>query len=203
MSPPPPRRAIFRSTTTHRRRGCTIAQPAFMGSSAWMSRRESPLTTPDSNKVGGPRTIHCTPQHRCSGPAGPQGLGSEMARGRPGGAGAEAWRWARPQYGQVAVSALGSGRACPATVIAFCPSCQLVARPLSVRRTGVHPSTPLHWARGGRGRSRYGQRHGPHSHRSPLQKRLSGRGLSKGHPLAHSNGCVQMNATEGPSQTCH
>ena len=44
-----------------------------------------------------------------------------------------------PQYGPVAVSALGSGRACPATVIAFCPSCQLVARPLSVRRTGVHP----------------------------------------------------------------
>ena len=38
-----------------------------------------------------------------------------------------------PQYGQVAVSALGSGRACPATVIAFYPSCQLVARPLSVR----------------------------------------------------------------------
>ena len=46
-----------------------------------------------------------------------------------------------PQYGQVAMSALGSGRACPATVIAFCPSCQLVAHPLSVRRTGVHPST--------------------------------------------------------------
>ena len=39
------------------------------------------------------------------------------------------------------MSALGSGRACPATVIAFCPSCQRVARPLSVRRTGVHPST--------------------------------------------------------------
>ena len=46
-----------------------------------------------------------------------------------------------PQYGQVAVSALGSGRACPATVIDFCPSCQRVARPLSVRRTDVHPST--------------------------------------------------------------
>ena len=45
------------------------------------------------------------------------------------------------QYGQVAVSALGSGRACSATIIAFCPSCQLVARPLSVRRTGVHPSS--------------------------------------------------------------
>ena len=46
-----------------------------------------------------------------------------------------------PQYGQVAVSAQGSGRACPATVIAFCPSCQRVACPLSVRRTDVHPST--------------------------------------------------------------
>ena len=30
---------------------------------------------------------------------------------------------ARPQYGQVAVSALGSGRACPATVMAFCSWC--------------------------------------------------------------------------------
>ena len=50
-------------------------------------------------------------------------------------------RCGRPQYGQVAVSALGSGRACPATVIAFCPSCQLVVRPLGVRRTDVHPST--------------------------------------------------------------
>ena len=58
------------------------------------------------------------------------GGGGGLGRG-PGG----------PQYGPVAVSALGSGRACPATVIAFCPSCQLVARPLSVRRTGVHPST--------------------------------------------------------------
>ena len=46
-----------------------------------------------------------------------------------------------PQYGQVSVSALGAGRACPATVIAFCPSCHLVVRPLSVWRTGVHPST--------------------------------------------------------------
>ena len=51
------------------------------------------------------------------------------------------WEGGGAQYGQGAVSALGSGRACPATVIAFCPSCQLVARPLSVRRTGVHPST--------------------------------------------------------------
>ena len=34
------------------------------------------------------------------------------------------------------MSALGSGGACPATVIAFCPSCQLVARPWSVRRGG-------------------------------------------------------------------
>ena len=60
---------------------------------------------------------------------------------------------AGPQYGQVAVSALGSGRACPATVIAFCPSCHLVARPLSVRRTGVHLSTlpPLATLAGGRG----------------------------------------------------
>ena len=29
-----------------------------------------------------------------------------------------------PQYGHVAVSALGSGCACPTAVIAFCPSCQ-------------------------------------------------------------------------------
>ena len=47
----------------------------------------------------------------------------------------------RPQYGQVAVSALGSGRTCPATVLAFCPSCQRVARPWSVQRTDVHPLT--------------------------------------------------------------
>ena len=43
-----------------------------------------------------------------------------------------------PQYGQVAVSALG---ACPATIIAFCPSCQLMACPLSVKQTVVHPLT--------------------------------------------------------------
>ena len=46
-----------------------------------------------------------------------------------------------PQHGQVAASALGSGRACPATVIAICPSCQCAAHPLSVRQTVVHPST--------------------------------------------------------------
>ena len=46
-----------------------------------------------------------------------------------------------PQYGQVAVSALGSGRVCPATVIAICPSCQCSVRPLGVRQTEVLPST--------------------------------------------------------------
>ena len=39
-----------------------------------------------------------------------------------------------PQYGQVAGSALGSGRACPATFIAFGPSCQCSALLLGVRR---------------------------------------------------------------------
>ena len=48
------------------------------------------------------------------------------------------WWW-RPQYGQVAVSALGSCRACPATVIALCPWCQCSALPLSVRRAGARP----------------------------------------------------------------
>ena len=38
-----------------------------------------------------------------------------------------------PQHGRVTVSALGSGRACPATVIAFCPWCQCTALPLGVR----------------------------------------------------------------------
>ena len=46
-----------------------------------------------------------------------------------------------PQYGQAAVSALGSGRACPATVIAFCPWCQFSALLLSVRRAGARPLT--------------------------------------------------------------
>ena len=65
-----------------------------------------------------------------------------MRRGARAGAQADIRRAeGGPQYGQGAVSALGSGRACPATVITLCPSCQLVARPLSVRRTGVHPST--------------------------------------------------------------
>ena len=47
----------------------------------------------------------------------------------------------RPQYGQVAVSALGSDRACPATAIAFFPRCQYSVLPLSVRRANAHPLT--------------------------------------------------------------
>ena len=34
-----------------------------------------------------------------------------------------------PRHGEGAVSALGSGRACPTAVIAFCPSGQYLARP--------------------------------------------------------------------------
>ena len=47
----------------------------------------------------------------------------------------------RPQYGPVAVSALGSGCTCPPTVIAFCPSCQCTPLPLSVQRAGARPLT--------------------------------------------------------------
>ena len=72
----------------------------------------------------------------------PPAICQNLGGGAVGGGGV-GWRveGGGAQYGRVAASALGSGRACPATVIAFCPSCQLVARPLSVRRTGIHPST--------------------------------------------------------------
>ena len=72
----------------------------------------------------------------------PPGGGDEQGGGG-GGAGQG------PQYGQVAVSALGPGRACPATVIAFCPCCQLVARAFSVRanwRSALDPTSAGHFS---------------------------------------------------------
>ena len=65
----------------------------------------------------------------------------ECPYGTPWGGGVKKVLGFRPQYGQVAVSTLGSGRACPAAVIAFCPSCQCSALLLSVRRAHVHPTT--------------------------------------------------------------
>ena len=37
--------------------------------------------------------------------------------------------WSGASKGRVAMSALGSGRACPMAVIAFCPSCRSTAHP--------------------------------------------------------------------------
>ena len=52
-----------------------------------------------------------------------------------------------PQYGQVAVSALGSGHACPTAVIAYCPSRQCSACPLRVPAGGGGRSVcPVHQA---------------------------------------------------------
>ena len=78
-------------------------------------------------------------------PAGGRGGGCSC-RGS-GGGGSGRGSWGRPAIqgpGPAAPppgSALGCGSACPATFIAFCPSCQCSALPLGVRRTQVHPST--------------------------------------------------------------
>ena len=109
-----------------------------------------------------------------------------------------------PQCGQVAVSALGSGRACPATVIAFCPSCQLMARPLSVRRTGVHSSPSPFRNEGGGGSGtpplkyvlRWRGR--PHSAAAPNQKGKWA-GATRHSPRARPNG--PESAAGGASRT--
>ena len=49
--------------------------------------------------------------------------------------------WTGPQNGRVVMSALGSGRACPAAAIAFCPSCQCPALPQCEVRCQVQPSS--------------------------------------------------------------